>query len=92
MNLNLLLSQKFTELYTLTATYNMRLHRPSIISLNPYIDNSDPFNISSGNPYLDPQMLHSIAIQIFFSVGRLFAAVGANGSYTSNMILQYATV
>jgi len=40
--------------------YNMRIWRPGIWALNPYIDNSDPKNISYGNPNLDVEKSNNI--------------------------------
>lgn len=86
----LFLSRKFTSVYTLTAAYNLRLHRPSIVSLNPFVNNSDSLNVSLGNPALEPQILHAVSIQNRFSIGRLFAAFGVNAGYSGNSIVRYA--
>ena len=42
-------------------SYNMRISRPGITYLNPFVDNiSDPFAISYGNPDLVPETGHNI--------------------------------
>ncbi len=86
---NLLITRKFTRVYSLTASYNMRLQRPYITSLNPFINNNDSLNISYGNPAIGPQILHAVAVQNRFVKGKTFASVTLNGSYTNNMIVQY---
>ncbi len=43
----------------LRAGYNMRISRPGIWYLNPYINNMDPNNISYGNPNLDSEQQHN---------------------------------
>jgi len=40
---------------SLRATYSRRIQRPSIFYLNPYINTSDPRNISQGKPDLDAE-------------------------------------
>lgn len=44
------------------AGYNMRISRPGIWYLNPYINNMDPNNISYGNPNLDSEKQHNFNI------------------------------
>lgn len=88
---NLLLSRKFNSAYTGTFSYNLRLQRPSISNLNPLVNNNDSLNISFGNPQLGPQTLHVVSLQNRFSKGKLFAVISLGGSYTNNMIIQFAS-
>jgi outer membrane receptor protein involved in Fe transport len=87
---NLLVSRKFNDVYTLTASYNMRLQRPYISNLNPFVNNNDSLNINYGNPGLGPQVLHSLQIQNRLIKGKFFGSFNLNSSYTDNMIVQYA--
>ncbi len=41
---------------TLKLSYSKRIERPGYYDLNPFINTSDPKNISSGNPYLTPEI------------------------------------
>ncbi len=41
---------------TLKFSYSKRIERPDYGDLNPFINTSDPKNISSGNPYLTPEI------------------------------------
>lgn len=43
-------------------TYNMRISRPGIGLLNPYVDNSDPTAVSYGNSNLKPEKAHNISL------------------------------
>jgi hypothetical protein len=88
---NLLVTKKVSSVYTLTGSYNMRLQRPYITSLNPFVNNNDSLYITYGNPDLGPQVLHAVSVQNRFVKGKLFAAITLNGSYTENMIVQYAS-
>lgn len=87
---NLLVSKKFSNVYTLSLSYNMRLQRPYITNLNPFVNNNDSLNINYGNPNLGPQIIHSISLQNRVTKGKVFAALSFNGSYTDNMIVQLA--
>ncbi len=40
-------------------SYSRRVNRPGSRVLNPFVDYSDPFNLSRGNPYLDPEFVNS---------------------------------
>jgi len=51
-------SFQYKQVHNFRFGYNMRIQRPGIWYLNPYIDNSDPKNISFGNPDLDVQKSH----------------------------------
>ena len=44
------------------AGYNMRISRPGIWYLNPYINDMDPNNISYGNPNLESEQQHNLNI------------------------------
>jgi ferric enterobactin receptor len=41
---------------TLKLSYSKRIERPSYQDLNPFVNTSDPKNITTGNPYLQPQI------------------------------------
>jgi outer membrane receptor protein involved in Fe transport len=43
-------------------TYSRRLQRPGINQLNPFGDYSDPRNVRSGNPALQPETTHSFEL------------------------------
>lgn len=49
-------------------TYNMRISRPGITYLNPFINRSDPNKLSYGNPDIQPEKTHNFALKYnFFS-------------------------
>ncbi len=53
---SIFISKKIREKYTLKFSYSRRIERPDFEDLNPYINISDPNNVSSGNPYLKPEI------------------------------------
>ncbi|WP_158622624.1 outer membrane beta-barrel family protein [Pedobacter sp. KBW06] len=50
------LSKKLNERQSLSMSYTRRLTRPYIWDLNPNLDTSDPKNIVTGNPQLEPEL------------------------------------
>lgn len=51
-----LLSHTFDHKQTLRFTYTKRIQRPGYKSLNPFVNASDPKNLTLGNPYLLPEI------------------------------------
>lgn len=50
---------KFTQMSNIRLGYNMRIYRPGIWYLNPYVNDTDPSYISKGNPNLESEKNHS---------------------------------
>ncbi len=50
------LSKKLGDDQMLKLSYSKRIERPDYRDLNPFINTSDPKNISAGNPYLQPEV------------------------------------
>lgn len=53
---------KITDQQDLQLNYSRRVDRPSFWQLLPFIDNSDPLNLSVGNPNLKPQFTNSFEL------------------------------
>ncbi|MGB8191384.1 MAG: outer membrane beta-barrel protein [Chitinophagaceae bacterium] len=85
---NLLLSRTFTKTMNSNLTYNLRLGRPSINSLNPFVNNSDSLFRSFGNPDLGPQYIHNIAWQVRFFKGSRFISIQTGFNFANNLIIQ----
>ncbi len=49
-------SKKITEDQTIKISYSKRIERPDYGDLNPFINTTDPKNITAGNPYLLPEI------------------------------------
>ncbi|MFC0774136.1 outer membrane beta-barrel protein [Terrimonas alba] len=87
---NVQFSWKLSKAYSLVLSYNKRLQRPYIWNLNPFINTNDSLNISYGNPELDPQTSHSVAMQNRFQMGSTFLGITFTGSYSNSSIVYYS--
>jgi hypothetical protein len=87
---NLLITRKWSKVITSVLGYTMRLQRPAITSLNPFVNNTDTLNISYGNPFLGAQTYHTISLQNRIFAGNTFAGLTLSFSRSSNAIAQYA--
>ncbi|MDD2635321.1 MAG: TonB-dependent receptor [Bacteroidales bacterium] len=57
------ISHKLNNYFTLYASYNRRINRPTIKMLNPFSDEySDLLNMHKGNPNLKPEYVNSVEI------------------------------
>jgi outer membrane receptor for ferrienterochelin and colicin len=59
---SLLLAHSFKNNQTLRLSYSYRIERPDYRDLNPFINLSDPHNISTGNPDLKPEVSNVIEL------------------------------
>ena len=55
-------SKKLKDGQTIKLSYSRRIQRPDYRSLNPFINTSDPKNITAGNPYLQPEIGNRIEL------------------------------
>ena len=49
--------------HNLSLSYTERLRRPSISMLSTYLDDSDPYNTSQGNPDLEASTTHTLSLK-----------------------------
>jgi ferric enterobactin receptor len=57
---SLTLAHEFENGQILKIAYTKRIQRPDYRSLNPFVNASDPKNLSRGNPYLQPEIANNI--------------------------------
>ena len=84
------LSYSFAPTSNIGLTYNMRISRPGITYLNPYVDRSNPTMISYGNPDLDTEKTHSIGLVFNTFSQKLMLNVNLRHNFTDNAIEQYS--
>ena len=71
-------------------SYNMRISRPGISYLNPYVDKSDPTALSYGNTDLEVERGHNVSLVYNFYSPKVMVNATLRHSYTGNGISQYS--
>ncbi len=51
-------SKNLNDNETIKLSYSKRIERPDYRDLNPFVNTTDPKNISTGNPFLNPEIGH----------------------------------
>ena len=80
------LGWKLTDLSNLRLGYNMRIYRPGIWYLNPYLNDSNPSSLSQGNPELDSEKSHAFDLSYSNFTPKFNINVSARYSFTNNSI------
>lgn len=72
--------------------YNLRLQRPGIWYLNPYVNNADPQNISYGNPNLDSEKSHGISLNYSMFLQKFSFNTSVSYTFMNNSIERYTFI
>ena len=86
------LSYQIGMTQTLRGGYNMRISRPGIWYLNPYINDVDPNNISYGNPNLDSEQQHNFNINYGAFSQKLNFNATLSYSFAKNAVTPYSFI
>lgn len=86
------LSYQIGMTQTLRGGYNMRISRPGIWYLNPYINDVDPNNISYGNPNLDSEQQHNFNINYGTFSQKLNFNATLSYSFAKNAVTPYSFI
>lgn len=86
------LSKDFDKGQNIKLSYTQKLSRPGIWYLNPYINDSDPLNISYGNPDLDAEVSHTFDLSYGKFADKFNLNLSMNGSFTNNDIQSISTI
>lgn len=76
----------------LQVSYSRRINRPSIYSLNPFIDKSNPLTIHTGNPDLKPEYINSLELSHIKDWKKLSLTTSLFYKQTLNIISRYRYV
>lgn len=89
---NATLTYQISMASQLRLGYNMRIQRPGIWFLNPYINDTNPQDISQGNPNLDSEKSNNVNLN--YSMFSQKFSINASLSYTfvNNSIERYSEI
>ncbi len=87
------LAKTLKQKHTLKVSYTQRISRPIVWYLNPNRNTSDPKNIQTGNPYLDPELTHATELS-YSTFGKEGSSLNASAFWrqTNNSIEFLTTV
>lgn len=74
------------------VNYNMRIVRPGISYLNPYVDRSNPTSLSYGNTDLDMEKSHTINMVYNYYSAKFMLSATAGYTFCDNQIEQYSFI
>ncbi len=89
---SIMFSYQLSMTKSLKFSYNNRISRPSIYFLSPYVDKSNPINISYGNPNLISERTHTFEINYGSFSQKLNLNTTLSYDYTNNAITPYSFV
>lgn len=72
--------------------YNMRISRPGIQVLNPYVNDQNPNNITYGNPGLEAEQQHNFNINYGSFSRKLNFNATLSYSFTKNAVANYSFI
>ena len=77
---------KVGKMSNLRLGYDMRIQRPGIWYLNPYLDDSNPTHITQGNSYLDSEKSHSVNLSFSSFTPKFNVNASLRYNFTNNAI------
>ncbi len=83
---------KLTDMSNLRFGYDMRIYRPGIWYLNPYLEDSDPSNISQGNSNLESEKNHIFNLSYSNFTQKFNLNLSLRYSFTNNSIEQVTSM
>lgn len=74
------------------VAYSRRVSRPHTRMLNPFIDYSDPLNMSMGNPWLNPEFTNSFELSYYYNLPKTKISATAFQRNTTDIVSRYVEV
>ena len=89
---NITLSQKLQGPEVVKLSFTQRIERPGLYYLNPFVDISDPKNISYGNPDIRPAINNVLHFTYNTFISGSSVNVSMFHNFSSNSIQQFTTL
>lgn len=83
---NAAVSCNFTDASSLRLAYQMRIWRPGIYMMNPYVNDLNPGAVRYGNPDLESEKCHDVSIGYSNYGGRFSGGAKLSYKYVANSI------
>jgi outer membrane receptor protein involved in Fe transport len=80
------LSKQFGGTQTFKLSYSKRIQRPSLQFLNPFVNQSNPQNITKGNPTLSPETAQTVELNYSTYIGTSVINASVYYKRTNNII------
>ncbi|ULC60496.1 TonB-dependent receptor family protein [Flaviramulus sp. BrNp1-15] len=84
-------SYKLSENFSLQAGYSKRIFRPRLWDLNPFFNIRNNFNITVGNPDLQPEFTHSYELTSIYKIGKASLSSSLYHRYTTEVVERVST-
>ena len=84
------LTYKINDGSNVRAGYSMRISRPGIWNLDPYVDRNTPGYLSFGNPDLETEKSHSFNLSYSYFSAKFFMNLSAFYTFVNNSIESYS--
>lgn len=78
--------------WELRLGYSRRINRPWINSLNPFTDYSDPVNLMTGNPNLNPEYINSGEFNVSYTTKKHYISGAVYYRYTKDVMSRFRRV
>ncbi len=84
-------SYKINDNFSWQTGYSRRIFRPRLWDLNPYLNIRNNFNISSGNPDLQPEFTDSYELTSIYKIGKASMSSSLYHRYTTSVVERVST-
>ena len=86
---NVSLGYSLSQLHMLKCSYSMRVGRPGINYLSPYVQHNNPTELSYGNPALESERYHSLSLDFSSFTPKLMLNASLGYGWSNNGTMEY---